>query len=75
MGQRDWDLLVGPHCLPPWKASCSLHCSPAHGPPLCLSNLLPPQPGGGGTLPPVLSWWLGVAKVSSLRALPGPSKC
>ena len=35
--------LAGGASLPPWKASCSLHCSPAHGPTLCLPNLPHPS--------------------------------
>lgn len=56
---------AGGASLPPWKASCSPPLLPSPWPRSVSSNLLPPQPGGGGTLPPVLSWWLGMAKVSS----------
>ena len=78
-GDGQWDKGTGTcfpsgTLLPPGKASCSLHCSPAHGPLLCLPNLLPPHPGGGRTLPPEFypgGWGWPRSQAS---ALPGPSK-
>lgn len=56
-GDGQWDkgtgtCFPGGASLPPGKASCYPRCAAAHGPPLCLPNLLPLQPGGSRSFYP-----------------------